>query len=221
MTTAKGALDADPVPIIQSITLDGSTSTSKTIALGETVTIEVSVNNNGGTASNGGYVGLSFPNLTTTTSKNYVSINISSYYDYRSNGAFGDYQEYANGTSDLIYSNCYNPPLQVTPLYLLAEGFDQYWPAGATEKLVVDFTPPDSGTYQINITSAMATDSGGYTYYPTSSSYLDSQQCEYALRRTIYVEAAQPDLDANINALNEPWQWGDNEGFNLTLTNCH
>ena len=210
-------------PSISKVTLDGSTSSSKTIQLGDTVKIATTVENTGEVTSNDGEIQFSFPQLVNSTHADWVSYNGDSGLVYA--------ERYPGGTSEdgKWHSLCTadgsngTQPIQVSAKNLLAYGVSGAWTAGRSYTVSVDFTPTEVGTYNVYIKSAMHVgddwDTGaGWLRAPSdSSSDMQDAQCENVIKRTIIVKAPVPEI--SMSTLNNSVNINGEQQISVTLTN--
>jgi len=170
-----------PVPRIDYISLDRSPTNSVTITQGESVIVQVQVTNVGTASGDRGAIYISFPGFGSYGDATYVEL-----WDYSADMV---YHEYRSGdSSDPIRYHCGSGYSGAAQALLVVAEHNASWEAGETIYVGVKVRFPRPGTYPIYVRTSVSDSEGSYHFDPSSERYED-QQCRYAYRQTVEVEA--------------------------------
>src|SRR3989344_1342858 len=158
------------------------------ITLGDWTKIRVSLKSTGSAPGpEGGHIAISFPNLTSSTDDQLVSLSSQS-----------------NDMGLNIYPRGYYPIYRIngtarTASYLLVESSDSQWTASEQNFVEILVKPITTGSFTVNIRGALHFTGSNWLYTPGSSqtSYTDSQQGHPVQRRVINVKP-QPPSNPNL-----------------------
>ena len=131
------------------------------ISLGQSITVSSEVLNKGGDAESGGII-YSFPDMTSSAAKQYVSSNSAT--------NIQNYVEFDKGETINTRTG------QTAAKYLMVEGSESDWSSNETRTLSIDVTPQQAGTFRIYVRSAMKGKDNNWYNEPTSSTETDQQQ---------------------------------------------
>jgi len=175
MTSSTNAQQPQPTVTI--------TMQNQVITIGQESIIDVSVVNSGSANSDEGGITLSFPEFSGSGDGSYVRLisggNISP-----------SFLECPGGFYPIFNSSC--QPIAAS--YLLAEVDDDQWEVNKTNSITIGVIPQKTGSFKVNIRSAMHKLNTTCTYVnaPSSSNYRDWQQGWPVYRRVITVHPLEP-----------------------------
>jgi hypothetical protein len=158
------------------------------ITIGQESIIDVSVVNSGSadsgsTDSDEAGITLSFPDFSGPGDASYVRL-------VSGDNNNPNYVECPGGYYPIFNSNCQ----PIVASYLLVEFDDSKWAVNKTNTITIGVIPQDTGSFNVNIRSAMHNPGAPCTYIndPASSSYRDWQQDWPVYRKVITVRPLEP-----------------------------